>query len=462
MKITFLGASKTVTGSCYLIESDRYKLLVDCGLFQGEDVYNRNFEDFVFNPGEIDAVLLTHAHMDHSGLLPKLVKHGFNGKIFLTPPTAQLGEILLLDAAKIQEISLGERGLMHGQSEQQDIIYTTFDSLNTIASFSSVSFDEEIELAKELNVTFLKAGHILGAASVLIAVEGVRILFSGDIGRVDEAIIEPFTVDIKRKFEVDYIVMESLYGGVVHQSRSEARDELINLVIRGIERGGNVVIPSFAVHKTQELLEIFKDAFEKGELDKDIKVILDSPLALKATNIYEKNTTYFDHEKYNLPEPALQNLFRFENLKIPRTHKQSLKFGTKNKTIFIAGSGMAEGGRVIRHLINSLPDDKNMVIFVGYQAEGTKGRAILEGASTVLLDKGHVKIRAEIKRIEGFSSHGDNNDLLQWLSRYRSKNLKKVFLTHADPERSEAFARQLNDLSIDSYIPNWKEVVELS
>jgi len=462
LKLSFLGAAETVTGSCYLLETTKYKLLVDCGLFQGQDVYQRNFEDFVFRPEEIDFVLLTHAHMDHSGLLPKLIKHGFVGKIFLTPPTAQLSEILLLDAAKIQEINFNRRDMGDGNSTPMDIIYTTFDSLNTISSFVSVNFDESIPLADDLSVKFLKAGHILGAGSLLIETEGKRIMFSGDLGRKDEAIIEPFFMADERKLDVDYVVMESLYGGVTHQRREDASRELIGIVKNTIERSGNVVIPSFAVHKTQELLEIFKYAFEKGELDPEIKVVLDSPLALRATGIYENNTTYFDPVKYDMTNSRLRNLFKFDNLKITRTHKQSLKFGIKNKTVFIAGSGMAEGGRVIRHLINHLPHKNNAVIFVGYQAEGTKGREILEGASEVYLDGKSVKVNAQIERIEGFSSHADNQDLLLWLNNFNQKNIKKVFLTHADPERSEAFYMETKGKGYDPYIPKWKEVVELT
>lgn len=461
MKISFLGAAETVTGSCYLLETSKHKVLIDCGLFQGQDVYQRNFEDFVFNPGEIDFVLLTHAHMDHSGLLPKLLKHGFTGKIFLTPPTAQLSEILLLDAAKIQEINFNRGDMGASNSAPMDIIYTTFDSLNTIASFVSVNFDELTTLADGLSVTFLKAGHILGAGSLLVETEGKKIMFSGDLGRKDEAIIEPFFF-AKKALNVDYIVMESLYGGVTHQRRDDATKELLGIVNKTIEKGGNVVIPSFAVHKTQELLEIFKYAFEKNILDSEIKVVLDSPLALRATGIYENNTTYFDPVKYDMTNSMLRNLFKFDNLKITRTHKQSLKFGIKNKTVFIAGSGMAEGGRVIRHLINHLPHKDNLVIFVGYQAEGTKGREILEGASEVFLDGKLVKIKAQIERIEGFSSHADNQDLLLWLKNFEQKNIKKVFLTHADPERSEAFSLETKGKGYDPYIPKWKEVVELT
>lgn len=461
LKLSFFGAAETVTGSCYLLESDNHKILVDCGLFQGVDVYERNYENFDFDPREVDCVILTHAHMDHSGLLPKLVRNGFSGKIFLTPPTAQLSEILLLDAAKIQEIDFQRKNSQVDGSRQTDIIYTTFDSLNTIALFNSVDFDSEVEILKGVKIRFFRAGHILGAASVSISISGKKIVFSGDLGRRNEALIRSFDPIPSEVQDTDYIVMESLYGGVVHQTREDAAEELISMIDSTIKNQGNVVIPSFAVHKTQELLEILKIAFEKNKLSQDIKIILDSPLAIRATNIYENNTTYYDSVKYNMTDSDLKDLMRFHNLKITRTHKQSLKLAIKDKSVFIAGSGMAEGGRVIRHLINHLPKGNNSVIFVGYQAEGTKGRELVDGAKTVILDQRSVDVKAQIKRITGLSSHADNEDLLYWLGSFDSKILKKVFLTHADPERSEAFAKEITGRNYNSHIPQWKETVEL-
>lgn len=462
VKISFLGAAETVTGSCYLLENGQHKILIDCGMFQGIDVYHRNFENFAFDPKDIDFVVLTHAHMDHSGLLPKLVRHGFSGKIFLTPPSAQLAEILLLDAAKIQEINYHQGNSEDGGAGQTDIIYTTFDSLNTIAAFTSIDFDNEVEVTKDVKIRFFKAGHILGAASVIIEISGQRVVFSGDLGRKNESIIESFYPFPEDLGELDYVVMESLYGGVIHQDRKEAADELVELVRETIDNGGNVVVPSFAVHKTQELLELFKIAFENNRLNSDIKIVLDSPLAIRATSIYENNTTYYKPVKSEMTESTLKNLLRFPNLKIMRTHKQSLKSAIKDRSVFIAGSGMAEGGRVIRHLINNLPGANNTVVFVGYQAEGTKGRELLEKPPTILLDGKMVKVKAQIRRIEGFSSHGDNSDLLLWLENLNAKRLKKVFLTHADVERSEAFAKQISTKNYNPYLPKWKEVVELN
>jgi len=463
LKISFLGAAETVTGSCYLLENEKHKVLIDCGLFQGIDVYHRNFEDFDFDPKELDFVILTHAHMDHSGLLPKLIRKGFTGKIFLTPPSSQLSEILLLDAAKIQESNFHRTNSEDGGASQTDIIYTTFDSLNTISAFVSVDFDNEVEIAKELKIRFFKAGHILGAASVRIDISGTKIVFSGDLGRKNEAIIQSFYPLPEDVGEVDYIVMESLYGGVIHQSREAAAEELLEIVKETIDRGGNVVIPSFAVHKTQELLEVFKNAFENNKLNSDIKIILDSPLAIRATSIYENNTTYYDRVKYKMTEGSdMKNLLRFPNLRVMRTHKQSLKSAIKANSVFIAGSGMAEGGRVIRHLINNLPGANNSVVFVGYQAEGTKGRELLDNPQTVLLDGKMVDIKAQTKRITGFSSHGDNSDLLLWLESFNRTNLKKVFLTHADIERSEAFSKEISAKNFNPHIPKWKEVVELN
>lgn len=453
MKITFLGATRTVTGSCYLVENDTVKFLVDCGLFQGEDVYERNYEKFDFDPKGIDFVVLTHAHMDHSGLLPKLVKEGFKGKIYTTIPTTQLSEILLLDAAKIQE---GNQRRGKG-AESGKMLYSTPDSLKTISLLSSQTFDDVVQPADGVKFKFISAGHILGAACVLLEIEDKKIVFSGDLGRIDEAIIPSFK-QTSKEFNADYVVMESLYGGVTHQTRLDAENELIEIINHTIQRGGNVVIPSFAVHKTQELLVILKKAFENNEIDRGIQVVLDSPLASKATKIYAQNSLYFDDVKYKNTE---SNFFGFPNLKITTSHKESLKLSGKQKTIYIAGSGMVEGGRVIRHLIHHLGDQKHSVIFVGYQAEGTKGREILEGAGEVKLDKKHIRVQASIERIEGFSSHADHNDLLIWLENFKTERLKKVFLTHADIERSYALEDDLKKLDYSPYIPNWKEAVKL-
>ena len=463
LKISFFGAAETVTGSCYLVEDGKSKFLIDCGLFQGPDVYERNYEDFDFVPSEIEFVILTHAHMDHSGLLPKLVRKGFTGKIFLTPPSAQLAEILLLDAAKIQESNFRSEKEGRKESSHQDIIYTTFDSLNTIASFVSVDFDHRVKLSNGSYITFIKAGHILGAASVLLEIGGKKLVFSGDLGRIDEAIIEPFT-EIQNFEDIDYVIMESLYGGVTHQTRKDAANELIGMVKEALHKGGNVVIPSFAVQKTQELLAIFKQSFASNLLPNDAKIVLDSPLAMKATVIYENNPTYFQGvNSENTYNQNGRDLFRFSNLNTVRSHKQSMKAAIKPNSVFIAGSGMAEGGRVVRHLINNLPGSKNTVIFVGYQAEGTKGRELLTLPKSIILDGKSVDIRATINRIEGFSSHADNNDLLVWLLKFAKSpsRLKKVFLTHADPERSEVFAEILEEKGYSCSVPKWKEVVEL-
>lgn len=456
MKIKFLGAAKTVTGSCYLIESQKASFLVDCGLFQGEDVYDRNFENFEFDPKKLDFVILTHAHMDHSGLLPKLVKQGFKGSIYLTIPTAQLSEILLLDAAKIQEGSYRKADKPKGASFNTEPLYKTADALRTIEMFESLNFEEEVVPAEGVTFSLVRAGHILGAACVLLDIDGTKIVFSGDLGREKEAIIFSFD-KLQGNFLADYVVMESLYGGELHQSREDAAGDLVRMINETIQRSGNVVIPSFAVHKTQEVLAVLKKAFENEAIPNNVQVVLDSPLAIKATGIYENSTGYFDTVNTEETKGSLRNTFKFPNLRISHSQKQSMKYGGKRNSIFIAGSGMAEGGRVIRHLIHNLPGKNNTVIFVGYQAENTKGREILEGAKEVILDRKMVKISAKIERIEGFSSHADHKDLLSWLSNFKTDSLDKVFLTHADPERSIALESDLKQKGYNTNIPEWKE-----
>lgn len=453
ISVEFFGAAKTVTGSNYLVKTNHGNFVVDCGMFQGPDVEHLNLEDLEYNAQELKFAMLTHAHMDHSGMLPKLIKNGFSGKIYATSNTIQLTTELLLDSAKIQENNF-QRGEFYGKYTQiKAIVYNTQTALATISMFSAVAFDRSFEPVPGIKITYIVAGHILGAASILVEVEdeGVikKIVFSGDIGRVQSPIIPTFNSQFS--YNADYVIMESLYGGQVHVDRIVSAQKLVEIIDETTKHGGNAFIPCFAVQRAQEILSDIKDAKEKRELDNDLPVFLDSPLAQRITGIYSR---------------ALSNQrdseFDFDNLIYVKKAKQSAKITNQSGQVILAGSGMADGGRIMDHLIKALPNKKHSVIFVGFQAEGTLGRKLVEGEKKVLIGTKSIDVKAKIYQLEGFSAHGDTNDYTLWLNSFLNQNLKKIFLVHAEIDRSTAFQEHLVGLGIDnSYIPNFKEKIIL-
>ncbi|MFQ5492564.1 MAG: MBL fold metallo-hydrolase [Candidatus Dojkabacteria bacterium] len=478
MKITFLGAARTVTGSSYLIETGKTKFLVDGGMFQGRDVELRNLEPLIYDPRKIDFIIVTHAHMDHTGLLPRIVKEGFRGDIYMTPPTAALSEILLIDAAKIQENNAKSNQLNEKYSEAMPYkvnvaLYTTQDSVDTINMMKSVDFDVETKIGNNISFTYLRAGHILGAASVKLNVEGKTLVFSGDLGRNEQSIVKK--AELPENIHADVIVMESLYGGVEHPLRKKSIKSLLRTINTTLNRDGNVIIPCFALHRTQEILEILKYAYEKGSVDQTVQVFLDSPLAIAATKIYTQHSGYFnsgtdyienDHGLSQITPKVHKNggdrgvnRFDFEQLQIVKHHRQSLKLLKRKKSIIIAGSGMAEGGRILHHIAANAPSPDSSIVFVGYQAEGTLGRKIVDGAKTVRINKRKKRINATVKYIRGFSAHADNSDLLEWLGNIKISKEAKIYLVHAEPERSEDLKDQLLATGIRTAIPDWKETV---
>lgn len=463
MNISFLGASETVTGSCYLVESGDTKLLVDCGMFQGVGVESRNKLEFKFDPREIDFVLLTHAHLDHCGLLPKLVKNGFKGKIYLTPPTAEIAQLILMDSAKIQEGN--ERRDKDGDVKA---IYGTNDSLNTISKFESIRFNVEKNITPNIRFKFIRVGHVLGAASILLEIEGRLIVFSGDIGRRDQTIIKKFKLDEwsfeDNKSDVDFVVMETLYAGLRHPARSESEDELIEIINKTIERNGNVMIPVFSLHRLQEISNILIKAYDKSEINQDVQIFSDSPLGNKVTDVYTSNPDELDgdfgalaHEKrYN--EGGKKH---FGVIQIVKHHRHSLGLTKKKNAVILAGSGMAVGGRIISHLYSGLKSPSNSVIMVGFQAEGTLGRALAEGSSEVEIFKHKVSVKAKIHYLRGFSAHADHDDLNMWLDSIPKKDSTKIFLVHAEEERSKLFEDKLKGDGLDAVVPKWNEIYTL-
>lgn len=455
--IKFLGAAETVTGSSYLVEYNDVKFLVDHGMFQGPDVEGRNADPYDFNPADLDFILLTHAHIDHSGMLPKLVKHGFHGPIYATNHSISITTLLLLDSAKIQEYNEAEGVFGTGAKSY----YNTRDAEQTISQFRSVKFNESVDLPGGITAEYIPAGHILGAASIIVELDGKRIAFSGDIGRVKHSLIKSFDVEDER--EVDYVLMESLYGGQMHPPRETSVQQLINIIRTTTDGAGNVLIPAFAVDRTQGIMIDIKHAKEAGTLNGDMPVFVDSPLANRVTDIYRSALNALNLEVPEGVDITDVDPFEMPALKIIRSGKQSRRLGKKNGSVIIAGSGMVNGGRILGHIVAHMGEKKNSLVLVGYQAEETMGRALSEGVRELEIDGIPVTIKGRVEHLQGFSAHGDESDLLAWLGRYRSDRLKNIMLVHADIDRSQAFA---DTLQRENYgkgiiIPKWKQVIEL-
>lgn len=451
MKIKFCGASSGVTGSCHLLTSGDHKILLDCGQFQGGKAQDAlNYEPFPFDPAEIECVVLSHAHIDHCGRIPLLVKRGFKGKIFCTDATADLLDIMLKDSGYIHEKEAewqNRKGERAGR-EMIEPLYTFQDAVDSLQFIEPVRYDQLFNINDHMKVVFNDAGHILGSAIVELWVEEEgkesKIVFSGDIGVEHRPILNDPTY-IKK---ADFVIMESTYGGRLHPDNDRSIKDLIEIVINTIKRGGNVIIPSFAVGRTQELIFEFNKFYnEKSEYYNDIKnvkVYIDSPMATNATEIFQKNAQVFDEEtkEYIL---SGDNPLDFINLEFTRTSEESrgLNMNTEPK-IIISASGMCEAGRIRHHLKHNLWDKKNSIVFVGYQAEGTLGRALIDGEKTVTLFGEGISVNAEIHSLQGFSGHADQNGLFAWISHFK-KPPKQLFLVHGEEESKQALAELIEE-----------------
>lgn len=465
IKLQFYGATQTVTGSCFKLDIKNGSYLIDCGMFQGVDVQDNNYIDFQFDPSSIKAVFLSHAHLDHCGLLPKLVKKGFSGKIYLTHQTSELVKIILKDSAKLQEL----REKM-GQSDLP-MIYNSIDVEKAISQFQTVNYYEEINLTSDVKFVFIPTGHILGSVNVLIKINDESILFSGDIGRRVQSIIKRFSDYNNKIFQPNYIIMESLYGGKIHSNRDENMSRLVKIINESASHNRTIIIPVFALHRAQELLELLKIFFVRGLIDKKIQVFLDSPMAIDITEIYKNNMQEFNDHYHIIDRDIIysneqkdlsiiannHDRFDFEQLKSVRKSKKSQRIGYNKSAIILAGSGMADGGRVVRHIQNVIEDSNNSIVFVGYQAENTLGRQLVDGASKVEINGKILQVKAKIEYLRGFSAHADNDDLLAWLFNYDLTRLQRVFLVHADVDRASVFKEILASKNIAAYIPKLGE-----
>ena len=440
MKIKFCGAASGVTGSCHLISTENHKILLDCGQFQGgKQMEALNEEPFPFEPSEIECVILSHAHIDHCGRLPLLVKRGFRGRIYCTDATADLLDVMLKDSGFIHEKEAEWQNRKNERAGRKPVepLYTLKDSEETLKLVSPVMYDQLFELNDAMKIVFNDAGHILGSAiTELWVTEGERItkvVFSGDLGVMDRPILRDPTI-IKK---ADCVIMESTYGNRLHPENSTSISELLDIVLKTIRRGGTVVIPSFAVGRTQELIYEFNRFYERkpelrAELDK-ITVYIDSPMATTATEVFRKNAQVFDEETkaYILKG---DNPLDFPNLRFTRSTAESQALNADRKPkVIISASGMCEAGRIRHHLKHNLWDPNSSVVFVGYQAEGTLGRLLVNGIKDVALFGEAIHVNAEIYNLEGFSGHADRNGLISWLKGFRRKP-SQLFLVHGEEE----------------------------
>ncbi len=463
MKLTFFGAAHAVTGSCHGLDVNGRKILIDCGLQQGRDEHDDNALDF--SPSYIDYVLVTHAHIDHSGRIPLLVKEGFSGPIYTTRLTAQLLSIMLRDSAHIQESDAqwqNQKGKRAGREEVEPL-YTLTDAEEALQLLNTQEYGQIFELCEGVEVRFCDAGHLLGSSCVEIwATEnGVtkKLVFSGDLGNVDQPVIR----DPSFVTEADYVIMESTYGDRNHQPPESYTEALAALIDDVFSKGGNIVIPSFAVGRTQELLYFLREIKNEGMVKSvpNFTVCVDSPLAAEATKIYAGDLHgYLDEEAIAVLQGG-DNLFTFPGLTLTQSTEESKALNMdKSSKIIISASGMCDAGRIRHHLKHNLWRPECAVVFVGYQGEGTLGRRLLEGAKSVKLFGEEIAVRARILNFPGLSSHADRDHLLDWIGHFSPKP-DQVFVVHGDSEITDLFANDLNERGIPAHAPLYEEVYDL-
>ena len=446
MKLKFLGATHQVTGSSYLLEADGVKILVDCGMFQERDFSARNWAAFPVPPNQIQYILLTHVHQDHSGLIPKLVKEGFTGEILLTPASKELFPIVILDSARIQEEDAAFKKKRHDQENRKGPypeipLYTVQDAEKCFPLLKAVPYEEIFPINDQIKVCFHDAGHILGSAMIEVIFQDKNgpqnIIFSGDIGQWDKPLLNnPSVFD-----RADYVVMESTYGDRDHDNPQNIEDKLSTVINDAIKTGGNVIIPTFAIERAQELLYYFSSLARTKRIPY-IVTFLDSPMAVEVTKVFEQSTKYFDKETLDILKTG-QSPFDFPGLKLVESIEASKAINPiKGSTIIMAGSGMISGGRIKHHLVREVTRPESTLLFVGYQAVGTLGRQIVDGASPVRILGQSYPVRIRIENIDGLSAHAGMSDLHRWLNNFKSPP-KHVFLTHGE---------EASMLSLENYL----------
>ncbi len=465
MKIKFLGAARTVTGSCFIVETNHARFAVDCGMHQGSELMERrNLEVASYNPAHIDFFIITHAHIDHSGLLPRMVQQGFSGPVYATEPTGDLLKILLLDSAHIQEVeAAGKNKRMQrtGLKASATPLYVTKDAEAVAPLIKPQKYDEPFEPAPGIRVRFQDAGHILGAAMVELFIEEngstTNLVFSGDIGRPNQLLMK----DPSALRQADFLLMESTYGNRNHKGEQESLDELAEAISYSYGNGEKVVIPAFAVERTQEILYSLHLLSRRGKLPKDMPVYLDSPLAIKATEIFRRYQSYLDPETQALLKKG-EDPLALPNLRLSTSTEESIRINeTREPAIVISASGMANAGRIKHHLRHNLWRPGASVVFVGFQADGTPGRKIVDGAKKIRIFNEDIAVAARVFTINGFSAHAGQDQLLEWLSSFQSKRMQ-VFLVHGEYSAQEHLAALIREkFGMTVAIPEYLEEIVL-
>jgi len=448
IKLQFLGAVQNVTGSRHLLEANGTKILVDCGLYQERQFRARNWEPFTCPPESLDAVLLTHAHLDHCGLLPKLVKEGFKGKIYCTAATSEIVQIILLDSAHIQEEDAKYKLKRHKREGRKgpypvEPLYTTAEAEACFPQFSTVKYKKPIEIGAGVEATFCDAGHVLGSSIIKVKVsqdgQDRTVIFSGDIGRPDRPIVQdPSIVE-----QADYVLVESTYGDRVHEGPEDTKKLIAEVINSTRQAGGNIIVPSFALERSQELLYYINELLLEKAIE-PLPVFLDSPMASRITKVFQKHRELYDEEMTEFMRRN-KSPFEFSGLKMAGTSDESKAINHIRGTIMvIAGSGMCTGGRIKHHMVNNITRPENTIMFVGYQANGTLGRRIVNGEKEVRILGQEYPVIARIARINGFSAHADKEELFEWLSGLK-KPPRRLFVVHGEAESANKFGDYIRE-----------------
>jgi metallo-beta-lactamase family protein len=451
MKIYFLGAASTVTGSKFVIEHNETRILIDCGLFQGlKPLRQLNWQPLSVLPSTIDFVLLTHGHLDHCGWLPKLVNDGFLGKVFCTSPTKQISKLILLDSAKIQEEE-AERANKENYSKHNPAkpLYTVKDAEKVIPFFRVVDKDLEVKLTDDISFKFFYASHIIGACSIELHIDDKILVFSGDIGQDDDVLLYP---PVKPK-KADFVFMESTYGNRLHP-KDDVMFELEQIINNTFQKGGNVVIPSFAVERAQTVMYLLWQLKEQKRIP-NMPYIIDTPMGISVLDVFLENTKWHKLNPYQCEEMC--KMFTMIS-----SYKDTIEtIYNENPKVIIAASGMITGGRVLSYLERYIVDEKNTVLLVGYQAEGTRGRKLLEGAKEIKFYGKYYPVNANVLLVEGLSAHGDQKDLINWLSELENKP-QKVFLVHGENAAADELRIKLNETyGFDCVVPLLEQIIEI-